>query len=92
MSNADIRIGSNRDINKDHKNLPLPEPGKARGVKHAASKMHLMKSMDKPVKDHLAIQHEQTDNPKMLAEIHNDDKLAITFLIVGAALVAYHFS
>ena len=57
---------------------------------HAAHKMYLMKSMYKPVKDHLAAQHEQTDNPKMLAEKHNDDKLSITLLIVGVGLIAYH--
>ena len=28
---------------------------------------------------------------KMLTEKHNDEKLAITLLIVGAALIAYHF-
>ena len=44
--------------------------------------------MDKPVKDNLAAQH---DNPKMLTEKHNDEKLAITFFIVGAGLMAYHF-
>ena len=58
------------------------------GVTHAAPKMHLMKSMDKPVKDHLAVQH---DNLKMLAENHNNEKLATTFLIVEAGLIAYYF-
>ena len=53
---------------------------------HDAPKM--MKSTDKPVKDNLATQH---DNPKMIAEKHNDDEPVITFLIVGAALIAYHF-
>ena len=48
----------------------------------------MMKSTDKPVKDHLAARH---DNPKILAEKHNDDKLAITFFIVGAGVIAYHF-
>ena len=28
---------------------------------------------------------------KMLTEKHNDEKLAITFLIVGAGLIAYRF-
>ena len=28
---------------------------------------------------------------KILTEKHNDEKLAITFLIVGAGLIAYHF-
>ena len=27
---------------------------------------------------------------KMLTEKHNDEKLAVTFLIVGAGLIAYH--
>ena len=31
------------------------------------------------------------DNPKMLTEKHNDEKLVITLLIVGAELIAYHF-
>ena len=48
----------------------------------------MMKSMDKSVKNCLAAQH---DNPKMLAEKHNDDKLAIKFSIVGAGWIAYHF-
>ena len=26
VSNTDMKIGSNRDINKDHKKLPPPEP------------------------------------------------------------------
>ena len=47
-----------------------------------------MKSTDKPVKDRLAMQRE---NLKMFTEKHNIDKLAITFLIVEAGLIAYHF-
>ena len=46
-----------------------------------------MKGMDKPAKDHLTARHDL----KMLTEKHNDEKLAITFLIVGAGLIAYHF-
>ena len=75
-----MKIGSNRDINKDHKKLSSPEPSKAAGVAHAAPKIYLMKSTDKSVKDHLTVQH---DNLKMLGEKHNDDKLAIIFFIVG---------
>ena len=74
------------DINKDHKKLTPPEFGKAEDVTYDAPK--LMKGMDKPVKDHLEAQH---DNPKMLTEKHNDEKLAITLLIVGSGLIAYHF-
>ena len=57
--------------------------------------MHLVKSTDKSIKDRFLDQHEQTillkDNRKTLAEKHNDEKLAITILIVGAGLIAYHF-
>ena len=59
-----------------------PEPGKTEGT---------ALTMDEPIKDHLAVQHEQIGNPKMLAEKLNDEKLAITILIVGAGLIAYHF-
>ena len=80
VSNTDMEIGSNRDINKDHKKLPQPEPSNAEGVVHATPKIHLIKSTDKPVKDHLAV---KCGNPKMLGEKHNEDKLSITFLIKG---------
>ena len=65
VSNTDMKIGSNRDINKDHKKLPLD-----------VSKIVIP-----------AARHDL----KMLTEKHNDEKLAITFLIVGAGLIAYHF-
>ena len=56
----------------------LPEPG---NVKHDAS--------DKQsIKEHSVA---QGDNLRMLTEKHNDEKLAITFLIVGTGLIAYHF-
>ena len=38
-----------------------------------------------------ATQHGQHHNLKRLTERHNDEKLAITLLIVGTDLVAYHF-
>ena len=44
--------------------------------------------MDKPIKDHPVAQN---GNQKMLPEKHNDEKLAITILIVGTGLIAYHF-
>ena len=86
MSNTDIQIGSNRDMNKDHKKLPPLGSGKAEGVAHDAPKM--MKDADNPVKDHLLVRY---DNLKMFTGNHNDDKLAITFLIVAAELIAYPF-
>ena len=36
VSNADMKIGSNRDINNDHKKLTPPEPSKAEGVANDA--------------------------------------------------------
>ena len=36
------------------------------------------------MKNCIVAQHEQTYNQKMLAEKHNDEKLAIKLLIVGA--------
>ena len=65
VSNADMKIGSNRDINKDHKKLPPDVP-----------------KIVIPVAQH---------DLKMLTEKHNDEKLAITLLIVGGGLIAYHF-
>ena len=44
VSNTSMKIGSNRDMNRDHKKLPPTEPGKVEGVVHA--KIHLMKSTD----------------------------------------------
>ena len=69
VSNTDMKIGSNKDISKDHKKLPPPDD-------------------DLPKIVITAVRH---DNPKMLNEKHNDEKLAITLLIVGGGLIAYHF-
>ena len=55
----------------------LPEPG---DVKHNASDKQ-------PVKEHPMA---QDDNSRMLAKQHDDEKLAITLLIVGTGLIAYH--
>ena len=76
-----MKIGPNIEINKDK----LPKPVKARDVKHDAS----MKNTDKqPGKEHSVA---QDDNSRMITEKHNDEKLAIIFLIVGTGLIAYHF-
>ena len=79
-----MRIGSNKDINQENKKLPVATPGPDR-AEDAAPKM------DKPIKNCLTAQHEQTDNQKMFAEKHNGGKLAIKILIVRAGLIAYHF-
>ena len=81
ISSAGMKIGPNIEINKDK----LPEPVKAGDVKHDAS----MKNTDKqPPKEHPMA---QDDNSRMLAKKHNNEKLAITLLIVGTGLIAYHF-
>ena len=89
MRETNMKIGLNKYIKKDEvKKSPvtLPEFGRAQGTAYAAPKMHLMKSRNKPIKDHFVSQNEQTilltDKRKLLAEKHNDEKLAITFLIV----------
>ena len=64
-----MKIGSNRDINRDYKKLP--------GVP---------KIIVIP-----AVQHDLPHNLKMLTEKQNDEKLAITLLIVGTGLIVYHF-
>ena len=70
VSSTDMKIGSNRDINKDHKKLTPPD----------VSKTVIP-----------TVQHDLPHNLKMLTEKHNDEKLAITLLIVGGGLIAYHF-
>ena len=66
MSNTDIKIGSNRYINKDHKKLHLDVTNKT-------------------------VIPVARNDLKMLTEKHNDEKLAIIFLIVGAGAIAYQF-
>ena len=64
VSNTDMKTGSNRDINKDHKKLP---PGVPKIVIPTA-------------------RHDL----KVLTENLNNAKLAITLLIAGGSLIAYH--
>ena len=66
VSNTDMKIGSNKDINKDQKKSIPP---------------------DVPKTVIPAVRHDL----KMLTKKHNDEKLAITLLIVGSGLIAYHF-
>ena len=78
ISNTDITIGSNRNINKAevfHQNTwSAAVPTKA----HVAPDMHLKKSSDDPIKE----TELPTGNQKMLVEKPNDEQLAITLLIV----------
>ena len=79
VSNTDMKIDSNRDVNKDRKKLPVtpPLPDVPKTVISAAR--------------HDPVGVTKLQNLKMLTEKHNDKKLAITLLIVGAGLIAYHF-
>ena len=69
VKNTDMKIGSHKDINKDHRTVIPPND-------------------DMPKIVIPAVRH---DNPKMLTRKHNEEKLVITLLIVGAGLIAYHF-
>ena len=75
VSNTDMKIGSNRDINRDHKKLA------SLGVPNTVI----------PAAQHDPVGTTIPHNLKMLTEKHNDEKLAITLLIVGTGLIAYHF-
>ena len=70
VSNTGMKIGSNRDINKDRKKLLVTPPDDT---------------------TELVISGDQHYNLKMLTEKHNNGKIAITILIVGAGLIAYDF-
>ena len=74
LSNTDMKIGSNSDINRDCKKLTPQDVPKR------------MIFADRYKLPEIRIPH----NLKMLAERHNDEKLAITLLIFGAGLIAYH--
>ena len=88
-SNLNLKIGSMKGYNNKilissagMKIGPNIEINKEAGdVKHDASDIQ-------PVKEHPIA---QDDNSRMLAKKHDDEKLAITLLIVGTGLIAYHF-
>ena len=75
VSNTGIKIGSNRDINKDYKKLPVVKPDMPKA----------------PVTQHDPVGATRPHNLQMLTEKQNDEKLALTVLIVVAGLIAYHF-
>ena len=70
-----MKIGSNRDINRDHKKLT---PRDVTNTVISAAR-------------HDAVGATIPHSLKMLTEKHNEEKLAITVLIVVAGLIAYHF-
>ena len=65
-----MKIGSNRDINRDRKNWPY---------RMCLKNSNPCSSTRPPTQS------------KNAYERHNDEKLAITLLIVGTGLIAYHF-
>ena len=75
VSNTDMKIGSNRGINRDHKKL---------------SPRNLSNTVI-PAAQHDAVGTTILHNLKMLTEKHSDENLAITVLNVVAGLIAYHF-
>ena len=77
VGNTDMKISSNRVTNKNHKKLPVTPPDVPKTVI--------------PVVRHDPVETTKLHNLKMLTEKHNDEKLAITLLIVGTGLIAYHF-
>ena len=85
ICNTDMKIGSNKDINKVHKKSSVTPPGldRAEGAAHAAHKINLMKSTYKPIKE--------TNNQRMLAEKHNDKKLTITIIDSGGRFGCFSF-
>ena len=75
VSNTDMKIGSNRDINRNHKKVtPTDVPNTV-----IAAARHDPVGTTTP---HIL---------KILTEMHNDEKFAIAVLIVVAGLIAYHF-
>ena len=70
-----MKIGSNWDTNRDRKKL---------------TPLDMLKTVI-PAAQHEPAEITIPHNLKMLAERHNDKKLVITLLIVGACLIAYHF-
>ena len=73
VSKIDMKIGSNRHINRGHKKLPVANPDVPKNIVISA------------------VQHNPPHNLKILTEKHNDEKIAIMILIVGAGLISYHF-
>ena len=76
-SNTGMKIGPNRDINKDNKKLPVTSPDFSKAVI--------------PEVQHDPVETTKLLSLKMLTKRHNDEKLAITLLIIGTGLIAYHF-
>lgn len=53
---------------------------------HDTPEVSFIKSLDKIIKGTKAMSRQ-----KMLAEMHSDKNLAITFLLMGTGVIGYHF-
>ena len=73
VSNTGMKIGSNIDINRDHKKFPVVKPNVARHNPAGGRRPHNL-------------------NLRMLTGKHNDEKLAITAMIVGLGLLLIIFA
>lgn len=76
-SNIDIKIGSNKSINK----AEVYHIRLTKSQSTAVSEIHSIKSWDSSVKDTETIL--PIDNQKMFPEEHNDKKLAMEILLGG---------
>ena len=77
VSNTNMTIGSNRDINRDSKKILV-------------AKLDVPKAVI-PTVPYDPVETTVPLNLKILTEKQNDEKLAITLLLVGTGLIAYHF-
>ena len=75
VSNTNMKIVSNIDINRDKKKLSVVKPDVPKTVI--------------PAVQHNPVGVTRPHNLRMLTEKHNDEKLAIAILIVGTGLIAY---
>ena len=76
VSNTGMKIGSNTDINRDHKKLTPPD---------------VPKKIVIPTAPHDSVGATIPHNLKVLTKKRNNEKLAITLLIAGTDLIVYHF-
>ena len=87
-----MEISSKRNINKIEvyhqestkftKTTP-PKSSRAQGTAHASHEIHSVKRIKESIKETIL----PTDNQKLLPIYYNDEKLAITLLIVGTELI-----
>ena len=88
-SNLNLAIGKKEGYNSK---ILVSNTGMKIGSNRYINKDHKKLPVVKPKKIVIpAVQHNPPHNLKMLTEKHNDARLAITLLVVGTGLIAYHF-